>query len=64
MLAETITADVDGARPHSWPIWPQPASIMDGVTAGLLRDGVKSFADAFGQLMDGLAKKAATLAAA
>jgi hypothetical protein len=34
-----------------------------GVTDGLLRDGVKTFADAFGQLMDGLAKKAATLAA-
>jgi hypothetical protein len=36
----------------------------EAVTSGLLRDGVKAFADAFTQLMDGLAKKAAVLASA
>jgi transaldolase len=59
-LAQTITEGVPEAQAHL----AQLAAIgidMDRVAAGLLRDGVKAFADSFDQLLAGLKAKVAAL---
>jgi len=62
-LAETVTADLEGARELMAALAAAGIDI-DVVTADLLQDGVQAFSDAFDQLLAGLEKKAASLSAA
>ena len=63
VLAQTITEDLDEATQLMADL-AEAGIDMEQVTDDLLRDGVKSFADAFTKLMDGLKTKVDNLSTA
>ena len=62
IVADTIEADLDGAK-ATLAALPKAGISLPDVTAQLVREGVKSFADSFDEMLDAIAKKQKALAA-